>query len=252
LAAEIGSAGEADCHHDQLLTGKAIDLSGRIDKCVTDLVTAAVDNALRAGHDATRIFRVGRLAQLFALSLGWAEAGAAELALAVRLMDVGSIVVPDELLRKPRGLSVGEHKLVAEHTGYGADLLRQARLALLQPCAPVAKFHHERWDGAGPWGLTGEAIPVEARIAALADKLDALTHARPWRAAKSLPAALRMISEQAGAQFDPALAERFVDFVRDEYWRHDDWDAHLSAGAQDNAYVRTRQQLVSLLREPAE
>jgi HD-GYP domain-containing protein (c-di-GMP phosphodiesterase class II) len=252
LAAEIGSDGSADRHHDQLLTGKALDLAGRVDKCVADLVTAAVDNALRAGHDATRIFRVGRLAQVFALSLGWKEEAAGELALAVRLMDVGSVVVPDELLRKPRGLSAGERKLVAEHTGYGADLLRQARLALLQPCVPVSKFHHERWDGAGPWGLTGEAIPVEARIAALADALDALTHPRPWRAAKSLPAALRMISEQAGAQFDPALAERYVDFLRQEYWRHDEWEAHLAADAQDNAYIRTRERLVSLLRNPAE
>jgi HD-GYP domain-containing protein (c-di-GMP phosphodiesterase class II) len=100
--------------------------------------------------------------------------------------------------------------------------------------------------------LAGESIPVEARIAALADTLDALTHARPWRAAKSLPAALRMISEQAGAQFDPALAERYVDFLRQEYWRHDEWEAHLAADAQDNAYIRTRERLVSLLRNPAE
>jgi HD-GYP domain-containing protein (c-di-GMP phosphodiesterase class II) len=252
LAAEIGSDDAPDQRHDHLLTGKALDLAGRIDKCITALVTAAIDNALRAGHDATRIFRVGRLAQLFALSLGWKEETAAELALAVRLMDVGAIVVPDALLSKPRGLSAGERKLVAEHTGYGADLLRQARLALLQPCVPTSKFHHECWNGTGPWGLAREAIPIEARIAALADTLDALTHARPWRGAKSLPAALRMISEQAGAQFDPALAERFVDFLRQEYWRHDEWEAHLSADAHDNAYIRSRERLVSFLREAPE
>ena len=249
LGAEIGSDGSADRHLDQVMTGKALDLAGRVDKCVSDLVTASIDNALRAGHDATRIFRVGRLAQLFALSLGWTDAAAAELALAVRLMDVGSVVVPDELLRKPRGLSAGERKLVAEHTGYGADLLRQARLALLQPCVPVAKFHHERWDSAGPWGLAGEAIPVEARIAALADTLDALTHARPWRAAKSIQAALDNISAEAGQRFDPALSERFVAFVKAEFWRTHDWDAYLSAGAEDNSYVRARAQLDRLIAD---
>lgn len=238
LAAELANDGGSDLRLDQVMTGQAAKLAASIDKCVGDLVASAVNNALRAGHDSLRIFRVARLAELFALSLDWASAGAGELAFAVRLMDVGSSAVPDALLRKPRGLSAGEKRLVAEHTGFGAELLQRARLAVLQPCIEAAKFHHERWDSTGPWGLRGEAIPIAARIAALSDTLDALTHARPWRPAMTIQAALEEIAAGAGRQFDPVLAQRFVEFVKAEYWRCRNWDEHLAVEGHEHAYVK--------------
>ena len=232
---------------DARTAAKAIDLHGEVARCLEDLVNAAMTAAERAGHHRLRIFRVSRLCELFALSEGWAVERAQALAFAARLCDLGMIVIPDELLRKTRGLSSAERKVVGEHTQFGAEVLTKARLAILQPCVPVAKFHHEQWNGAGPWGLQGEGIPIEARMTALADAFDSLTHHRPWREAMSLPAALRTIRAEAGTRFDPSIAERFVGFVKGLYWEHDDFDEFLAEHAHENAYVRARAQIDRLI-----
>ena len=229
-------------------SAKAYELEGAVRQKINDLLTAAITAAEKAGHHRLRIFRVARLAELFALAEGWSADRAGALAFAAQLCDLGMLVIPDELLRKGRGLSAGERKVMYEHTQFGAELLTKARLAVLQPCVPVAKFHHERWDGAGPWSLVGAAIPIEARFVSLADAFDALTHARPWRGALSLPAALRTITAEAGTRFDPELAVRFVAWIKSVYWDHDDFDGFLAEHAHENEYVRARAQIDRLVR----
>lgn len=240
----VPDGGVATC----LITAKrAAELQGALTDQLTNILNAAITTALRGGHDHYRVFRIGKLARCFSLALGWSRDRTELLALAVRLCDLGMIVVPDALLQKQHGLSPSERKLVEEHTRVGPELLAQAQLAVLQPCLVVARFHHERWDGSGPWSISGEAIPVEARIASLCDVLDSLTHRRPWRPAMSLSAALREIERQIGTRFDPMLARPFLAFIRETFWSVDDFELFLRAEAVDNAYVRTREQIASMV-----
>jgi HD-GYP domain-containing protein (c-di-GMP phosphodiesterase class II) len=222
---------------------KLAHLGTAVDRKITDLTNTAITQALRAGHNHARVFRVGRLAELFATSELWHPERVQSVALAAKLIDVGMMVIPDDLLSKPRQLSDAERRMIGEHAKFGAEVLLAARLALLEPCIPAVKFHHERWDGKGPWGLAGDDIPVEARAVALCDAFDALTHERPWRRAHSIPTALRIVGANAGSQFDPALSQRFVAWVQGEFWKVDDFEAHLAAEASDNSYVRMRERI---------
>jgi putative nucleotidyltransferase with HDIG domain len=124
------------------------------------------------------------------------------------LHDVGKVAVPDAILFKPGPLSEPERALVRRHPEVGSEILRH--IDFLDEAKQVVRHHHERWDGAGyPDGLAGEAIPLAARVFALADALDALTSERPYRAAISFAEALRQIRAETGAQFDPAIVAAY-------------------------------------------
>jgi putative two-component system response regulator len=132
------------------------------------------------------------------------------LALASPMHDIGKLGVPDSILKKPGKLDESEWKEMHRHPGYGGEILANSDNELLRMSERVARGHHEKWDGTGyPSKLKGEAIPLEARIVALADVFDALTSRRCYKAAFSLPDALKVIYEGAGQHFDPALVEAF-------------------------------------------
>lgn len=212
------------------------------------LINTAINQSLRGGYDHTRIFRLSRLTALFARSLGWSVARAESLALSAKLLDIGMIVIPNELLRKRRELTEGERSIVAEHAQTGAELLSNAGLELLQPCIEVVRLHHETWDGRGPEGRAGAAIPIGARVVALCDAFDALTHERPWRSALEPHFALRKIRSESGTQFDPQLAPRFVDWLEIQL-THADFLPSLADEAFENEYVETRKRLDTLIRD---
>jgi putative two-component system response regulator len=156
-------------------------------------------------------FRVGRLAGLLARELGYDEAAAAELEYAARLHDIGKIGISHALLLKPGRLTPHELAIVRTHTATGAELLEGSDDPILRLAAQIARHHHEWWNGNGyPDGLTGEAIPLPARIVALADVYDALTHDRPFRRAWSHAEAVAEIVSQQGAHFDPRLSAVFL------------------------------------------
>jgi len=228
-------------------TAKLARWGSEVDRKVADLTRIAIDQGLRTASDGIRVFRISRLAKLFALHEGLAVERIQQIELAARLIDVGMIVIPDDLVSKPRDLSLGERRLVERHAELGADLLVNARLALLQPCVPLVRFHHERWDGSGPCALKGEAIPLEARLITLCDAFDALRHDRPWRSAYSVVEALRLISDLAGTQFDPALAARFVAWLEEQYRVRGDFEAQLASEAAENDYVRMRERIGRLV-----
>jgi ribonuclease P protein subunit RPR2 len=122
------------------------------------------------------------------------------------LHDVGKVAVPDAILFKREGLSPEEFTLMSRHPAIGSEILRD--IEFLGEAKQVVRSHHERWDGTGyPDGLTGEAIPLAARVFAVADTLDALTTDRPYRSARSLADARAEIRQAAGTQFDPAVVE---------------------------------------------
>jgi len=130
------------------------------------------------------------------------------------LHDVGKVAVPDAILFKPGPLSPEEEALMTTHPQIGSEILRH--IDFLDEAKVVVRHHHERWDGAGyPDGLAGEAIPVQARVFAIADTLDALTTNRPYRVAVGWAQARQVIRAHAGSQFDPALVGAY-DGVPDE------------------------------------
>ena len=122
------------------------------------------------------------------------------------LHDVGKLGVPDSILKKPGSLTADERVIMMAHSQIGAEIVAGARL--LSPLAPVIRQHHERWDGGGyPDRLRGAAIPLAARVVAVADTLDAMTTDRPYRAARPLSEALEELRRCSGTHFDPGVVK---------------------------------------------
>jgi len=119
--------------------------------------------------------------------------------------------VPDAVLLKPGALNRDEVGIMREHARMGGEILSGSRSALLQMAEQIATTHHEKWDGSGyPFGLRGEAIPLGARIFAIADTLDAMTSDRPYRKALSFDQARAEIVRCSGSQFDPGIVQVFL------------------------------------------
>jgi HD-GYP domain-containing protein (c-di-GMP phosphodiesterase class II) len=158
------------------------------------------------GHGA----RVAALSEPIAHELGWDAQRIARLRFGAPLHDIGKVSVRRDVLLKVGPLTLEELAQIRIHPRAGAELvlpLRGARHAL-----PYVLFHHEWWNGSGyPLGLRGRAIPVEARLLAIADAFDAMTSARPYRHVLTHDRALQEIDACAGTQFDPTIAALFCD-----------------------------------------
>jgi diguanylate cyclase (GGDEF)-like protein len=128
---------------------------------------------------------------------------------AAELHDVGKVAVPDAILSKPEPLTADEWAFIHRHTLIGERIIAAA--PALTRVAALVRSSHERWDGAGyPDRLAGEAIPLGARIVAVADAFDAMTSPRPYSRPRSYDAALEELSRCAGTQFDPVVVSAFV------------------------------------------
>jgi putative two-component system response regulator len=146
-----------------------------------------------------------------ALELGLGIEHSELLRAASPMHDVGKVGVPDRDLLKPAALTGEERALMERHTEIGYRILAGSRAELLRLAASVAWTHHEHVDGGGyPRGLAGEEIPLEGRIAAVADVFDALTRDRVYRPRFSRARALDMLEEGRGTQFDPEVLDAFV------------------------------------------
>ena len=131
------------------------------------------------------------------------------------LHDIGKIGIPDAILRKPGPLDPEELAQMQFHTVLGVRVLEQIPYLSGLP-RDVVSCHHERWDGGGyPAGLEGTDIPIAARIFALADSFDAMTNNRPYRRAMPVVDAIDEIIRSSGSQFEPELAEAFVELLRE-------------------------------------
>lgn len=153
--------------------------------------------------------RVAQNAARLARALDLSDADVELIEQAASVHDLGKIGIPDSVLLKPGRLSQAEMAAMRRHTELGPEILR--RFELFRPGADLVRHHHERWDGAGyPDGLTGEAIPLGARVIAVVDSFDAMTSDRPYRKALSRRDALQRLADGAGTQWDPAIVREFL------------------------------------------
>jgi ribonuclease P protein subunit RPR2 len=170
----------------------------------------ALSNAVetRAGYTGNHAERATAYALEILRPLGISSSETAEVEFGFLLHDIGKIAIPDAILFKPGALTGEEQSLIRQHPLIGAQIVEA--IEFLGGAADVVRSHHERWDGRGyPDGLSGEQIPMAARVFAVADVFDALTTKRPYRPASSFTVAREIITGQAGAQFDPRVVEAF-------------------------------------------
>jgi putative two-component system response regulator len=157
--------------------------------------------------------RVGILAAVLARAIGLAPDQIELIRLSAPLHDVGKIGIPDGILLKPSKLTDDEYLQIKRHTEIGRIILSGSNFSILQMAERIALYHHERWDGNGYHKLSGDTIPLEARIVSVVDVFDVITHDRPYKRAESLETAVDCIRQESGKQFDPNLVSVFSQLV---------------------------------------
>lgn len=194
--------------HNQLLEERVRERTAELEAAQLEtLERLAIAAEFRDDDTGRHTQRVGKLAELLARAMGRSEEEIAILRRAAPLHDVGKIAIADSILRKPGALTPGERAEMQTHTTVGAKILSGGRSPVMKVAEEIALSHHEWWNGSGyPDGISGEAIPLTARIVAIADVFDALSSARVYRPAWPLQNVLAEIQRQQGVQFDPAIA----------------------------------------------
>jgi putative two-component system response regulator len=175
----------------------------------------ALANGIEVRDRYTRghVERVTAYSLAIAGQLGWNGGRLEALRYGAILHDIGKIFISEEILTKAGPLSQDERHLMTHHPGSGAEMIKH--IPYLAVAIPVIHAHHERWDGAGyPAGLCGEAIPLEARIVAIADSFDAITTDRPYHRAASLKDGCAEIGRCRGTMYDPSVVDLF-----DQAWQ---------------------------------
>ena len=165
---------------------------------------------------ASHLRRMAHYCRLVAQHFWWSAEDAQRMVDASPMHDIGKIGVPDAILRKPGPLTPEEWRVMRRHPAYGALLLQRSGSPLLEMAREIALCHHERWDGSGyPRNLRGDAIPIGARILAIADTYDALRCRRVYKPAYSHDHACDVILNGDGrtfpTHFDPAVLQAFRD-----------------------------------------
>jgi CHASE2 domain-containing sensor protein len=205
------------------VTRYSAELESAVHARTKDLAATQLEVVLRLAraaelHDddtGEHIDRMSRMCGEVALELGLTPTRAETIRYAAVLHDVGKIGVPDDILRKPGGLTASEMTTMRRHVVEGAHLLEGSPSPVLQVAEIIVDTHHERWDGTGyPHGLAGEQIPLEGRIAAVCDVFDALTHERPYKPAWSVERACAEIERLRGTHFDPEVADALLTVIR--------------------------------------
>ena len=209
---------DAQLAHRRVLEQKAV-LEDRVRERTEALNTTRLQVVRRLGRAAEyrdnetglHTIRMSRFSECISKSMGWSAAQCELLLHASPMHDVGKIGIPDSILLKPGSLNPQEWAIMQTHAAIGAKILADDDTSdLLQLAQQIAQHHHEKWDGSGyPEGLEGEAIPLAARIVAVADVFDALTSARPYKVAWGVDEAVAFLSTHSGSHFDPTVIRHF-------------------------------------------
>jgi response regulator RpfG family c-di-GMP phosphodiesterase len=180
---------------------------GEYDEVVDRLQRVA---AFRDDDTAHHSRRIGRAARILADAMGLGLTFGALLENAAPLHDIGKVGIADAILLKPGRLTPQERTEMERHTTIGQQILSGGTSETVRMAAMIALSHHERWDGGGyPQGLVGDETPIGARIVAVVDVFDALTHERPYKQAWPLSEAVAHIIAGSGTHFDPAVVVAF-------------------------------------------
>jgi len=240
-------------------------LEKRVQQRTKDLIQAREDiiwRLAKAGEHrdtdtGNHVVRVASCSRVLAEKLGLSTDFVDRLFLTSPLHDIGKIGIPDSILLKPDRLRNEEWGVMKQHCLIGSDILTEMPLGLsafldhtahprlhnrtpsseaplLQFAASIALYHHERWDGQGyPEGRRGQDIPIEARIVAIADVYDALSHARPYKNAFPEEQVISIMEQEATSHFDPEIYAAFLQ-IKDEFQsiKHDLKDQSEPGGAR--------------------
>jgi putative nucleotidyltransferase with HDIG domain len=167
--------------------------------------------AQKDGRTAQHSSRVRRYAGRTARVLGLAKPAMAILGQAAVLHDIGKVHIPDEILNYPGKLDAASMALLRSHALRGEEILQRFPGRRMREVATLAGAHHERFDGSGyPRGLSGDAIPIGARIIAVCDAFDAMTAVRSYRHPWTRDRAIGELIARAGTQFDPDVVAAFI------------------------------------------
>ncbi len=189
----------------------------KLEKAYLDMVqtlryTVEAKDTYTRGHSD----RVSEYSVLIGEKLGLPEDQIKTLRIGGLFHDIGKIGIPDSILLKPDKLSDDEYSQIKNHPSIGAHILGSA--TIFKDIIPIVKHHHERYDGNGyPSRLKGEEIPYIARIAAVADTFDAMTSRRSYRGPIDIEHVKEEIKRCEGTQFDPQIAEVFLDILNNDY-----------------------------------
>lgn len=188
--------------------GKARLTLRRFNEEIVFRLSKAVE--FRDDETGNHVQRMSRYCGLIASRLGLDSEATEAIRIASALHDVGKIAIPDDILHKPGRLTQEEFVLMRRHADKGHRMLTGSESNLLELAATIAWSHHERFDGKGyPRGLKGKDIPIEGRIAAVADVYDALTSKRVYKAAFSVEEASKIMTTERGVAFDPQIIDIF-------------------------------------------
>jgi response regulator RpfG family c-di-GMP phosphodiesterase len=162
----------------------------------------------RSSEAGNHVRRMSEVSYLLCRALGIDEAEAELVKRAAPMHDIGKVAIPDAILLKRNQLDAEQWQIMRQHPTIGHDILKGSERPILNAAATIAHQHHERVDGKGyPQGLTGEQIHLHARIVAVADVFDALSHARCYKPAWPLPDVLNYIRDVSGTHLDPVIVE---------------------------------------------
>ena len=194
------------------------ELERKVRERTDELVSTRLQIIRRLGRAAEfkdnetglHVIRMSHYSRLIAEAMGASERWLELLFNAAPMHDIGKIGIPDYILLKPGRLDEKEWEIMSRHPLYGAEIIGEHKSELMSLSREIALNHHEKWDGTGyPNGHSEEQIPIAARIVAIADVFDALTTARPYKAAWSVAEAIDYIDAQKGKHFDPELVALF-------------------------------------------
>ncbi len=182
---------------------------GLYDNMLSTLKSMAKILDARDPHTSQHSTRVTSLSMTLADGLVLTQEERDTLYIAASLHDIGKVGIPDSILLKPSALTDEEFAVIKKHPDIGADILKSLPPMIKE--TEIIRHHHERYDGRGyPLGLKAEEIPYLSRIITLADSFDAMTSDRPYRKGMTTEEAIQEIDRCKGRQFDPALAEIFI------------------------------------------
>lgn len=197
--------------HECRLEQRAIEQASNLRRTQEEMVRIIMAVlASRNDESEGHVQRVGLCSALLAHYLRWDREAIDQMQIASQLHDIGKIGIPDDLLHKPEKLTLEEFEIVKKHTLIGAGFLEVSTLPMIKMAREIALNHHERWNGSGyPRGISRTSIPESARIVAIADVYDSLTHDRPYRRAMSEEKAVSTMAAYRDS-FDPKIFDYFV------------------------------------------